>query len=181
QLRAANANIGAARAAFFPNITLTGMAGTASAELGNLFQAGSGAWTLAPVLSLPIFEGGRNVASLDLAEARRSVAVATYEQSIQLAFRDVADALTARQWLADQITIQQAELDAQRERVRMTQLRYDLGATRYFEVLDAQRDLLSAGQQLIQVRREFLSSQVRLYNALGGSNAVIAATPEPRP
>src|SRR5690606_14760255 len=110
-LRAANANIGAARAAFLPNTTLTGMAGTASAELRNLFQAGSGAWTLAPVLSLPIFEGGRNVASLDLAEARRSVAVATYEQSIQLAFRDVADALTARQWLADQITIQQAELD----------------------------------------------------------------------
>lgn len=174
RLRGANASIGAARTAFFPTIALTSSIGSASAELGGLFDSGSRAWTFAPVISLPIFEGGRNVANLDLAQARRNTAVAAYEQNIQSAFREVADALAARRWLADQIAIQQAELDAQRERVRMTQLRYDLGATRYFEVLDAQRDLLAAGQQLIQVRREFLSSQVRLFSALGGSSAALA-------
>lgn len=178
-LRGANANIGAARAAFFPRIALTGTFGSASAELDNLFRSGSHAWTFTPTLSLPIFQGGRNVANLDLAEARRNAAVAGYEQTIQVAFREVADALAARRWLDDQVAIQQAELDAQRDRVRMSQLRYDNGAARYLEVLDARRDLLMAGQQLIQLRREYLSSQVRLFNALGGGSAALAAATTP--
>ena len=168
QLQAANANIGAARAAFFPRITLTGAFGTASAELDGLFGGSSRAWNFAPSLDLPIFDGGRRSANLDLAEARRDQAVASYEQSIQSAFKDVSDALSARRWLAEQVEVLRATVDAQSERARLAKLRYDHGASPYLEVLDAQRDLLAAQQTLVQTRRALLSARVGLYAALGG-------------
>ena len=175
QLRAAQANIGAARAAFFPRITLTGSAGTASAELNGLFDSGSRAWSFLPSLSLPIFDAGRNRASLDLAQVRSSLAVANYEKTIQAAFRDVSDALSARHWLTEQVRIAQATLAAQAERARLSQLRYDNGSAPYFEVLDAQRDLLTAEQQLVQTRRALHSSRVSLYTALGGGSQEFVA------
>jgi multidrug efflux system outer membrane protein len=168
QLRAAQANIGAARAAFFPSISLTASYGTASAELSGLFDAGSGAWNFAPRLALPIFDAGRLRANMDLAEVRRDVAVANYEKSVQGAFREVADALSNRRWLALQVDIGKTTLAAQSERARLAKLRYDNGAAPYLEVLDAQRDLLTVEQQLVQTRRALLSSQVSLYAALGG-------------
>lgn len=168
RLQAANADIGAARAAFFPRIALTGSWGTASAELDGLFDSGSRAWTFVPTLSLPIFDGGRRRAGLELSEVRRDIAVASYEQTIQTAFREVADALSARRWQARQLEIQRTAQQAQAERARLAQLRYDNGSSAYLEVLDAQRDLLDSEQQLVQARRALLSSQVALYRALGG-------------
>ncbi|MCL2636606.1 MAG: efflux transporter outer membrane subunit [Betaproteobacteria bacterium] len=168
RLRAANANIGAARAEFFPRVTLTASAGTASSELSNLFTGPSRAWNFSPSVSLPIFDMGRREANLDVAKAQRDQAVTAYEQSIQSAFRDVADALAARQWLAEQVEVLRATVDAQAERKRLAQLRYDHGASPFLEVLDAERDLLVAQQQLVQTRRALLSSRVSLYAALGG-------------
>ncbi|MCD9033237.1 efflux transporter outer membrane subunit [Luteimonas sp. Y-2-2-4F] len=179
RLRGAHADIGAARAAFFPRIALTGSWGSASAELDGLFESGSRAWTFAPTLSLPIFEGGRLRASLDLSEVRRDIAVAEYERAIQTAFREVADALSARRWLAEQLEVQRTALQAQAERARLAQLRYDNGSSAYLEVLDAQRDLLAAEQQLVQARRALLSSQIALYAALGGGSAVADLAPPP--
>ncbi|MDH2054509.1 efflux transporter outer membrane subunit [Achromobacter marplatensis] len=175
QLQAANANIGAARAAFLPSITLTGAFGTASAELDGLFSGASRAWNFAPSISLPIFDAGRRQSALDLAEARRDQAVAGYEKTIQAAFRDVSDALSARHWLAEQVEVLRATVAAQTERARLAQLRYDHGASPYLEVLDAQRDLLAAQQTLVQTRRALLSSRVGLYAALGGGTQASAA------
>lgn len=175
QLRAAQANIGAARAAFFPTISLTAAYGTASAELSGLFDSGSGAWNFAPRLVLPIFDAGRIRANMDLAEVRRDVAVANYEKSVQGAFREVADALSNRRWLALQVDIGKTTLAAQSERARLAKLRYDNGAAPYLEVLDAQRDLLTVEQQLVQTRRALLSSQVSLYAALGGGAPAAAS------
>ncbi|MFJ5483681.1 efflux transporter outer membrane subunit [Pectobacterium actinidiae] len=177
RLRAASANIGAARAAFFPRIALTGNFGTASAELDGLFGTGSRAWSFAPTISLPIFDGGSRRASLDLAEVRRDIAVASYEKTIQTAFREVADALSGRQWLGRQVQIQREALEAQTERARLAKLRYDSGAAAYLEVLDAQRELLEAQQQLIQTRGALLTNQVVLYAALGGG--ALDSTPTP--
>ena len=167
-LRAASANIGAARAAFFPRIALTGSFGTASAELDGLFRNGSAAWTFAPSVSLPIFDGGRREAALDLARVRREQAVVRYQQVIQAAFRDVADALAARHWLGEQVHMLNASLAVQTERARLAKLRYDSGAARYLEVLDAERELLAVEQQVVQTRRALLSAQVALFSALGG-------------
>ena len=178
QLRAAHANIGAARAAFFPRITLTGSFGTASAALDGLFDSGSRAWRFLPSLSLPIFDGGRNRAALDLAGVRRDLAVVNYEKTVQTAFREVADALSARHWLAKQVRLSQATLAAQAERARLARLRYDNGSAPYFEVLDAQRDLLAAEQQLVQTRRALLSSHVSLYAALGGGSQEFVESPD---
>lgn len=175
QLQAANANIGAARAAFLPSITLTGAFGTASAELDGLFSGASRAWNFAPSISLPIFDAGRRQSALDLAEARRDQAVAGYEKTIQAAFRDVSDALSARHWLAEQVEVLRATVAAQTERARLAQLRYDHGASPYLEVLDAQRDLLAAQQTLVQTRRALLSSRVGLYAALGGGTQASAS------
>ena len=174
QLRASNAHIGAARAAFLPRIALTGSFGTASSDLNGLFDSGSRAWTFMPTLSLPIFDGGRRRANLELSEVRRDIAVAGYEKTIQTAFREVADALSAKHWLAEQLTIQRANLEAQSERARLAKLRYDNGSAAFLEVLDAQRDLLGAQQQLVQARRALLSSQVALYAALGGGTLAAA-------
>jgi multidrug efflux system outer membrane protein len=176
-LRKANANIGAARAALFPTITLTGSFGTASTELDSLFESGTRAWLFSPQLILPIFDSGRRRANVDLAEVRSDSAVADYERTVQSAFRDVADALSARHWLADQVAIQRRALAAQQERARLAQMRYDAGSAAYLEVLDAQRDLLEAEQQLVQTRRELLSSRVNLYAALGGGTQHMGEPP----
>lgn len=182
QLRAANANIGAARAAFFPHIGLTAFGGLASADLGDLFRGASRAWSFTPSLTLPLFNAGRNRANLDLAEARKNLAVAQYEQTVQNAFRDVADALSVQQGLAQQVEVQQRALAAQRERARLSRLSYDNGATSFLEVLDAERSLISAEQQLVQTRRAFLSSRIALYAALGGgSRRMDEAPPLPAP
>jgi outer membrane protein, multidrug efflux system len=168
RLKAANANIGAARAAFLPRIMLTGNLGTASVELGSLFGPGSSLWSIAPSLTLPIFDGGRNRANLEVSQARRDLAVADYERTIQVAFREVADALAARHWLSEQAAAQQATLAAQTERASLAGLRYQNGAAPYLEVLDAERDRFAAEQALVQVRRALLASSVNLYAALGG-------------
>ncbi|WP_253074431.1 efflux transporter outer membrane subunit [Paraburkholderia tropica] len=168
QLRGANANIGAARAEFFPKITLTGAFGTASTQLSDLFTGPSRAWNFGPSVSLPIFDAGRREANLDIAKSQRDQAVTSYERAVQSAFRDVADALAAREWLAEQVTALRATEAAQAERARLAQLRYDHGASPFLEVLDAQRDLLTMQQQLVQTRRAYLSSLVSLYAALGG-------------
>ena len=179
RLRAANANIGAARAAFFPTITLTGFAGTASLELSSLFSSGTGAWLFAPQLVMPIFDAGRRQANLDLAEVRRDAAVAEYERTVQAAFRDVADALSAQYWLSEQLTIQRRAVAEQTERARLATLRFDRGLASSLEVLDAQRDLLAAQQQLVQQRRTLLSSRVALYAALGGGSQHYGEPPAP--
>ncbi|WP_051248694.1 efflux transporter outer membrane subunit [Acidovorax sp. JHL-9] len=179
QLRAAQAQIGAARAAFFPRVALTGLLGTASAELGGLFDSGSQAWTFSPSISLPLFNGGRLRNNLRLTEVRRDIAVANYEKTVQGAFRDVSDALVARQALARQLAIAQDARAAQSERARLSQLRYDHGAAAFLEVLDAQRDLLVAEQQVVQMRRAVLSSQVGLYAALGGGALAAPAMATP--
>ncbi len=176
QLKAAHASIGAARAAFFPRVMLTGSLGSASAELDGLFASGSRAWTFVPSVSLPLFDAGRNRAALDLAEVRRELAVANYEKTVQTAFREVADALSARQRLAEQVGVQQEARAAQAERARLAKLRYDNGAAAFLEVLDAQRDLLSAEQQLVQTRRALLSARVGLYAALGGGTQASSST-----
>lgn len=171
RLRAANANIGAARAAFFPTISLTGAYGTASADLDGLFRAGSEAWSFTPVITLPLFQGGRNIANLDLAKARRNIAVADYERTVQAAFRDVADALVQRRQLAAQIASTRDMVAAQRERARLARLRFDNGRSAYLEVLDAERDLFQGEQALVQLRRAYLASGAGLYAALGGGIA----------
>lgn len=183
RLKSANANIGAARAAFFPRVSLTTTFGSASSELQGLFDGGSHAWVFSPSISLPIFDAGRNRASLNLAEVRRELAVTGYEKTIQSAFREVADALAARLWLQQQVESQQQTLASQSERARLVKLRYDSGATSYFEVLDAERDLLTAEQQLVQTRRALLSSQISLYAALGGGSQsqTMPATGQPSP
>jgi len=178
QLQAENANVGAARAAFFPRLVLTASAGTASAELQGLLAAGSNAWVFSPLVSLPLFDGGRRRASLGLAEARRQQALAYYEKTVQGAFRDVADALSARRWSAEQAAIAQTALAVQTERARLAQLRYDHGAAAYLEVLDAQRDLLAAGQQVVQARRLALAGRVGVYAALGGGALAMALPSE---
>jgi len=168
RLKAANANIGAARAAFLPRIILTGNYGTASIELSSLFSASSAIWSFSPRITLPIFDGGRNRANLNMTEARRNLAVADYERAIQGALREVADALAERRWLTEQAAAQQVTLAAQTERARLAGLRYQSGAAPYLEVLDAERDRFTAEQALVQVRRALLSSSVNLYAALGG-------------
>lgn len=167
-LRAANARVQAARAAFFPRIALTSSLGTASAHLDGLFDSGSRAWTFSPGISLPLFDGGRLQSNLELNAARQNMAVAEYERAVQAAFREVADALASRSTAARQIEWQQAQRDALHERARLAQLRYEHGATPYFEVLDAQRDLLAAEQQLVQARYALQAAHIAVYAALGG-------------
>jgi len=167
-LKASNANIGAARAAFFPRIALTAGVGSASSALSGLFKDGSWGWTLAPQLLLPIFDAGRNQANLDAAKVGRDIALAQYEKAIQSAFREVADALAARDTLARQLQAQQALLSAESERARLTQLRLDAGAASQLDWLDAQRSLFAAQQALVQTRLAALQNQVVLYKVLGG-------------
>jgi multidrug efflux system outer membrane protein len=181
-LRSANANIGAARAAFFPRITLTGSAGTASSELSGLFRGGSGAWTFLPQITLPIFDAGRNKANLDYSNANRDIAVAQYEKAVQTAFREVADALAGRATLGEQLRAQQAQADAEGARFKLSDLRYRNGVASYLDLLDAQRALFAAQQAAVQVRLAQLQNQVSLYQALGGGWKQAAAdTPRTTP
>lgn len=168
RLKAATANIGAARAAFFPRISLTTSVGSSSPSLGGLFDSGSGSWSFAPQLSLPIFDAGRNRANLSLAETRKNIAVADYEKSIQTAFREVADALAARDYLGEQVQAQNSIVEAQADRLKLLQLRFEQGIASSLDVLDAQRELFSAQQTLVQVRQQRSGSAVDLYRALGG-------------
>lgn len=168
RLMAANASIGAARAAFFPRITLTAAAGTASRELSGLFAEGSEAWSFSPSLSLPIFNHGRNRASLNLAEVRKDMAVAEYERAIQQAFREVADLLAGREQLAEQLQALQAQANSQQRASDIAEARYQQGVGSFLEVLDAQRQLFAVRQNLIQVRRAMLSASAQLYKTLGG-------------
>lgn len=170
-LRAANANIGAARAAFFPRISLTAGVGTASNSLSGLFENGSRAWSFAPQLVLPIFQGGRNTANLTLSEVRKNIAIANYEKSIQVAFREVADALVARSLLNEQIDAQGLVQAAQAERLKLANLRFDNGIASSLDVLDAQRELFSAEQSLVQARLLRLTNAIDLYRSLGGGLA----------
>ena len=172
RLIAANANIGAARAAFFPRIALTASFGTASRDLSGLFGSGSQAWLFQPILSLPLFDGGRAQANLDVAQARKVAAVADYEKTIQQAFREVADALAARATYTDQLTALKTNLRSQQDRQKQVNARAAAGIATYLEVLDANREAFSAEQNLVTIRRQMLSTAVVLYKALGGGEEV---------
>jgi multidrug efflux system outer membrane protein len=167
-LRSANANIGAARAAFFPSITLTGSIGTASSSLGGLFKAGSAVWAFAPDIRLPIFAAGQNMAALEAARAEQKIAVAQYEAAIQSAFRDVADGLAARGTYDDQIASLSRNVFANQRRLNLSELRYTNGIDSYLSVLTAQNDLYGSQQTLISTRLARLTNLVTLYTALGG-------------
>lgn len=168
QLIAANANIGAARAAFFPRIALTGLFGTTSTELSGLFGNGTDVWNFTPSVSLPIFQGGRNIANLKYSEAARDAAVANYEKTIQVAFREVADAIARRATIDEQLDAQASLVEAANDLYRMAEARYQLGADSFLTTLDAQRTRLAAEQSLINTRLARDLNLVELYRALGG-------------
>ena len=170
-LKARNADIGAARAAFFPRITLTGDTGSASSDLDDLFKAGTHAWSFAPQVVLPLFSGGANLANLSGARASRDAAVASYEKSIQAAFREVSDALAVHATIEDQVQAQE-RLTAQATDVRrLTQARYDRGVDGYLALLDAQRSLYAAQRSLVQTRLAEILNRIELYRALGGGGS----------
>jgi multidrug efflux system outer membrane protein len=175
QLRAANADIGAARAAFFPNISLTGNYGFASPDLGGLFSGSAQSWSFGSALNLPIFDWGRRKANLQLTRAQADELVASYQRTVQEAFREVADALVARRRYAEQIDAQTRAVDAQRRLARTAQLRYQNGISIYLEVLDAERNLFAAEQQLLALRSAELQNGVSLYVALGGGLREVTA------
>ncbi|MBL0141608.1 MAG: efflux transporter outer membrane subunit [Betaproteobacteria bacterium] len=168
RLVAANATIGAARAAFLPRVGISLSAGTASGSLSGLFDSGSGAWSFVPSLVVPIFDAGRNQSTLDLAQVRKVIAVADYERTIQQAFREVADLLSARDALAEQIRAQEAAERSQNQRLLVAEARYKAGVSNYIEVLDAQRDSYIVSQLTVMARRLQLTTAVQLYKALGG-------------
>ena len=168
QLRAANANIGEARAAFFPSVTLTANGGMASRNFSNLFNDSTGTWLFAPNVNLPIFTGGRNKANLDASKIGKDIEIARYESAIQNGFREVADGLATRSGLAEQIAATVGLVAAQQKRAELANVRYDQGMDSYFEVLTASLDLYSARQDLIQLRLAQAVNSVSLYKALGG-------------
>jgi multidrug efflux system outer membrane protein len=168
QLRAARASIGAARAAFFPSISLTGLFGFASNELDGLFSEENRTWSFGPQIVMPLFTGGKLKGNLTVARAREHIAVANYERTVQEAFREVADALAGRKYLADQVAAQERSLEAQRQISELAATRYNEGVVGYLEVLDAERNLFNAEQALLQFRRAEAENLIRLYLALGG-------------
>ncbi len=167
QLKAANANIGAARAAFFPNISLTTAIGTASAELSGLFKSGQGTWLFAPQIVMPIFDA-RTWSAYDVTKVDKEISVAQYEKVIQTAFREVSDALAVRGTVNQQVAAQQSLVDAVAETYRLSTLRYEKGIDNYLSVLDAQRSLYGAQQGLIVLRLARRVNAVVLYKVLGG-------------
>ena len=180
QLIAANANIGAARANYFPRISLTGSAGSASTELSGLFKSGSFGWTFAPQAVLPIFDLGRVKAGVDTARAGRDIAVAQYERSVQTAFREVADALAGQATFSEQLRAQRAVALAEQGRYNLSELLYKNGSASYLDLLDAQRALFQAQLLAVQANLQRLQNQVTLYQVLGGgwsSTPVTAASP----
>lgn len=167
-LRAANANIGAARAAFFPSISLTGSVGTASTELSGLFESGTRVWSFVPQINLPIFQGGRLRATLGVSTADRDIALARYEKSIQSGFREVADALALTRTLAERRQAQEALLKSAARAHELSKARYDRGRDSFLTLLDAQRTLYSAQQGLIAAQLAEQANRVTLYRVLGG-------------
>ena len=168
-LKASNANIGAARAAFFPRISLTAAVGTASTDLSGLFKGGSGTWSFAPQIAVPIFDA-RTWSAYDVTKAQRDISVTQYEKAIQTAFREVANALAVRGTVERQITAQSALVEAVAGAYRLSQVRYDLGIDSYLGVLDAQRSLYGAQQGLNALRLVRVANRVILYQALGGGS-----------
>lgn len=168
QLMAANANIGAARAAFFPSISLTSNIGTMSTNFSNLFSNGQGSWLFQPSINLPIFTGGRLKGSLDYAKIQKDINVANYEKTIQTAFREVADGLADRETFKEQVVAQSNFVAANQTYFDLADQRYQAGIDNYITLLDAQRQLFSSQQDLINVRLAQLTSEVNLYKALGG-------------
>jgi multidrug efflux system outer membrane protein len=169
RLKGANAFIGAARAAFFPRIALTTGVGTASSELSGLFKSGSGTWSFAPQIVMPIFDA-RTWSAYDASKVEREIALAQYEKAIQTAFREVADALAVRGTADEQLSAQQSLVNAVAETYRLSNLRYMKGVDSYLGVLDAQRSLFAAQQGLVGIRLARLANQVRLYAVLGGGS-----------
>jgi multidrug efflux system outer membrane protein len=167
-LRSANADIGAARAAFFPTISLTGAIGSASPELSGLFKSGTGSWSFMPQATLPLFHGGELIGNLSVARTNRDIAMAQYEKAIQSSFRDVADALALTQTLERQRLAQEALVDASKQSYDLSQQRYKSGTDSYLAVLDAQRSYYGAQQGLIATRLAQQNNRVTLYKALGG-------------
>jgi multidrug efflux system outer membrane protein len=167
-LKAANANIGAARAAFFPTVTLTGSVGSASPQLSQLFGSGTGQWSFSPQISVPIFAGGRNLANLDVAKVSTRIEVANYEKAIQTAFREVADALVAHSTYATEVQVQTDAINTQQRRLELATARYRQGEDSYLNVLLAQQDLYGVQQGRLQFQFNSLASQISLYQALGG-------------
>jgi multidrug efflux system outer membrane protein len=167
-LRASNANIGAARAAFYPRITLTGSAGTASNSLSGLFADGSAAWNFAPSISLPIFDGGINRANLGVAQAQQQIQLSSYEKTLQVAFREVADALAARRTLGERLAAQQSLVAATTRAFELSDALFRSGGAAYLDVLDAQRALYTAQQSLISLQLTEQTNRLTLYKVLGG-------------
>jgi multidrug efflux system outer membrane protein len=176
RLKAANAYIGAARAAFFPRIALTTAVGTASRELSGLFESGQGTWGFAPQIVMPIFDA-RLWSAYDVTKAEREIALVQYEKAIQTSFREVADALAILGTVGQQVSAQQSLVDAVARTYRLSNVRYTQGIDSYLGVLDAQRSLYAAQQGLIAVRLAKLANQVRLYAVLGGGSD--RAVPQP--
>lgn len=168
QLLAANANIGAARAAFFPSISLTASGGIASPTLASLFTSGQGAWSFEPHIDLPIFTGGENIANLDIAKIEKKIQIADYQKTIQSAFHDVADALSARQTYDDEVKAQQNLVAANSRYYSLAQMRFTAGVDNYLNVLVAQNSLLSAKLTLVNLQLAQRQNEITLYNALGG-------------
>jgi len=168
ELIASHAQIGAARAAFFPRITLTASAGTASRALGDLFASRNNTWSFSPGITVPIFDGGANRANLRVAEVDRDLQLAAYEKTLQVAFREVADALSARGTLGEQLAAQQSLVEATGRSLSLSQARFKGGAESYLEVLDAQRSLYTAQQTLIDLQLAEQANRLTLYRVLGG-------------
>ncbi|MDV6331031.1 efflux transporter outer membrane subunit [Asticcacaulis sp. 201] len=171
-LKSANANIGAARAAFFPRITLTGSTGSSSSDLDGLFKSGTNTWSFSPAISVPIFAGGANRAGLDSAKINRDIAVAQYEKAIQSAFSDVSDALAVRSRIDERLSAQTAATNAASRSLTLSQARYDTGSDSYLVLLDAQRTLYSAQQTLISLQALRATNLVALYRALGDDTSL---------
>lgn len=167
-LLGANANIGAARAAFFPSITLTASDGSASSKLQNLFSKGTGTWTFAPTINLPIFTGGQNLANLKLSHVQKDISIAQYELAIQTAYHEVSDALASRSTYRQQLLAQDSLVAADAEAYRLAELRYRSGVDSFLNTLDSERSLYSAQQQQVQLKVAALANMVTLYKALGG-------------
>jgi multidrug efflux system outer membrane protein len=167
-LLAANANIGAARAAFFPTISLTGSGGNTSVELSQLFSKAAQVWSFSPQISIPIFSGGRNLANLDVAKVSKRIEIANYEKSIQTAFREVADALAGRATYNRELSAQDALVAAQQRRYDLTDRRYREGLDSYLSALLAQQDLYAAQRGLVSIRADRLANLITLYKSVGG-------------
>ncbi|MDW6004384.1 efflux transporter outer membrane subunit [Vibrio mangrovi] len=167
-LKAANANVGAARAAFFPSIRLTGSAGTASNSLSGLFNSDSGYWQFAPSVSVPIFDWGSNQASLDVAKIQKQSSVVAYQKAIETAFKEVSDALLGQEFYMEEWKAQQKNLAANKEYYELARMRYEKGNDSYIDLLDAQRSLFSARESELSSHLNLLTSRVNLYKALGG-------------